>query len=72
MKNCSVVSATDNSIKSHRSTILNQASITKLHEDFKDLIDTNYGASAGETEDTTLGNLVTRYCCYTEYLNPIS
>ena len=50
----------------------NIEAIEQFYEDFKNLIDTNYGASAGETEDTTLGNLVTRYCCYTEYLNPIS
>jgi DNA-directed RNA polymerase subunit N (RpoN/RPB10) len=50
----------------------NIEAIEQFYEDFKNLINTNYGASAGETEGTTLGNLVTRYCCYTEYLNPIS
>jgi hypothetical protein len=50
----------------------NIEAIQQFYEDFKEFIDTNYGASAGETEGTTLGNLVTRYCCYTEYLNPIS
>ena len=50
----------------------NIETIQQFYEDFKSLIDTNYGEAPGETEGTPLDNLVTRYCCYTEYLNPIS
>jgi hypothetical protein len=50
----------------------NIEAITAFYENFKNFIDTNYGATAGETEGTRLGDLSTRYCCYTEYLNPIS